>query len=108
MDTLVFTIAFLIIFMVSIIPHAFRFKIMFGKDLYVVDGHIYKTHKFNKISTGGTTYRSFGSPLSFAKAMSDKGNITTDWILYIKKYLKVENRSVKMFIKDNKGIDFYF
>lgn len=40
--------------------------------------------------------------------MSDRDNIVTDWILYNKKYLKDKNRKVKMFISDNKGIDFYF
>ena len=44
----------------------------------------------------------------FAKAMSEKENITTDWVPYTKRYLKVKDRKVKMFIKDNKGIDFYY
>lgn len=108
MTTIIFSLLFFLIFIVSLIPHAFRLKVMFVKDLYVVEGHIYKTHMFNKINTGGNTYRSFGSPMLFAKAMSEKGNITTDWVPYTKRYLKVKDRKVKMFIKDNKGIDFYF
>ena len=100
-------VVFFIFYFVASILRSFKFKIMFSDDLYVVDGYIYKTHRFTFMSNGKNTYIDFGYPILFAKARCDGSTITTDWIPYPSRYAKVKDRKVKIFVNDNKGVDFY-
>ena len=106
-NTLLMFVVFFIFYFVASILRSFKFKIIFSDDLYVVDGYIYKTHRFTFMSNGKNTYIDFGYPILFAKARCDGSTITTDWIPYPSRYAKVKDRKVKIFVIDNKGVDFY-
>lgn len=106
-NTLLMSVVFFIFYFVASILRSFKFKIMFSDDLYVVDGYIYKTHRFTSMSNGKNTYTDFGYPILFVKARCDGSTIITYWIPYPSRYAKVKDRKVKIFVIDNKGVDFY-
>ena len=80
------------------------FKILFFKNIYVIDGKIFKTHVFHR-NSGSSEYNE--GPALKARAISDNGGITTPWIHYPKKYKKQEEVKAKIIVRKDKGYDFY-
>ena len=81
------------------------FKVLFFKNMYVIDGHIFKKNVFASQmsgSSGGETIYD-----SKARAISEDGGTTTGWIRFPQKYFKKEDIPVKIIIFKNKAIDFY-
>lgn len=76
------------------------FKVLFFKDVYIIDGHIFKKHfhHYNDNKMKGTF---------MARAISEDGGITTKWIEYPASYFKKGNAKVKIAVRKNKAIDFY-
>lgn len=83
-----------------------EFKVKYLKEIYTLDGHIFKTHIFSdeKHHTDG---RKTTSLTPKARAISEDGGVTTKWKYYPKKYFKKDNAKVKIIIYKNKAIDFY-
>ena len=82
------------------------FKVLFFKNIYSLNGHVFKTHTFIGTHHGSdqahtTTFK------SMARAISEDGGTTTKWLYYPKSFFKKGNAKVKLIIYKDKAIDFY-
>ena len=94
-------IATVIIVHILIFLFSTSFKVLFKKELYIIDGHIFKKHLAKKDHESRPI-------IPMARAISEDGGISTKWIAYPKRYFKRGKQKVKIIVYKNKAIDFYF
>ena len=77
-------------------------RVFYKKEVYIIDGHIFKKHLNNWKTDDGRT-----NSVNSARAISEDKSISTKWINYPKRYFKLGNPKVKIVIYKGKAIDFY-
>lgn len=101
-----YIISFVVILVLGFLTST-TFKVLFFKNIYTLDGHIFKRH----VMVGHHHHaNSQGTTTSFtpkARAISEDGGVTTDWIYYPQRYFKKGDAKVKLIIYKDKAIDFY-
>ncbi len=106
-QSVILGINFIICFVAVMIIYLFfnkTFKILFSRNVYIIDGHIFKKHVF--IKNSGSSDNDSG-PYPCARAISEDNSISTSWIYFPNRYFGIKNIRVKIVIKKNKAIDFY-
>ena len=99
-DLIILLISFIIFFCLDCL-----YIILFMRKSEIVDGHIFKTHRGREYANDSE--RSYMA--TKARAISEDGNITTNWQYSPRKISKEKNKPVFIILnKKGRGSEFYY
>ena len=87
---------------IGLIYLARTLRVLLRTNLYIVDGYIFKKHKFKQNHSDSTT-----TITRKVRAISNDKSVSTDWISCSRWLYRQEEPSVYIVVYNNKGLDFY-